>query len=382
MKTSFTLSAVMLISIIASNLAFADAWVQNNTVCNWFTKRYKAHVGIKKAGALSDYCSQTERDCYNIEIECNKAICQDYFCGYYARAYAQINDQGSNIIEYGGFDGDDYWYAGYDVSFKKPVQTYYPMIFYRKSKERFTETQCSVKKTQFDFKSHSIILHNITGTINLQTNDLVNDFASIVISLTKKSNSDDELRDDIYLKNLIYSSKIFVNNGVLKLKGLIKKDMILTKSVDKLTYISFSIPTLVISVPADINLDDVSLNIGVDSGNLGFGISDKFAIENDAESYVISEEITTPNEQLTIKNYPNPAESNHISIDFQLSESENVEVLLYDNNGNVLDTLFKGYVEKGQTKTINDINISKVHITGYIKIVTPQKIVMKKISKL
>lgn len=382
MKPVFTSYLVFCSFLFMSEQTYADAWVQNNTVCNWFTKRYKAHVGIKKAGDIFDYCSDTKKDCYNIEIECKKDICQDYFCGYYARAYAQINDQGSNVIEYGGFDGTDYWYAGYDVTFKRAVQSYYPMIFYKNGINRYTETGCNVKRTVFDFKNHKIRIYDINGIINLQTNDPINDFSSVVISLTKKTDSDDEFSDEVYMKNLISSSKIFVNNGILQLKGLIKKEMISIKKSGQLISASFSVPLLEIDVPIDIDLNEVSVNIGVDNGNLGFGISDKFAIENNAEIHKIAEEQSVPNDFLFIKNYPNPIETDNISVEFQLSEAEDVEVFLYDYNGKLVKTLYKGHVNKEEIKTIDNIDVSQINITGYIKIVTPKKIVTKKISKL
>jgi hypothetical protein len=382
MYTQFITKILLVIAgMLIINEANADAWTITNSGCSWFTKRYKAHVGIKRAWQVGNQCSDTDRDCYFVELDCRHGPALDFFSAYYARAYAKISDNGSETIEFGGYDGTDYWYAGSDVRFKKPTQAHYPMIFLQKDKDRFGQSSCKVKRTEFDVKNHRIILHNVEGVINLQTSDPMNDFAAIVISLTRRTDDSAELSDDVYMSNLISSSKIFLNNGSLKLKGIVKKEMIKTKIQGKLLNATFSAGKLIIPVPKDISLDDVSVNIGVDNGNLGMGVSDKFAIENDVETYKIME-FSAPTEVLSISNYPNPSPNQLISVDFQLSESDNVEVFLCDDNGNVINTLYKGNVQKGEQKTINDVNIDKIKISGYVKIVTPQKTITKKIMKL
>ena len=111
----------------------ADAWVQYNGVCNWFTKRYKAHVGIKKVGQFGSECGKTTSNCYNVEEECIYRVCEDYFCVTWARAYAKINDQGNEVYEYGGFDGTNQWLAGSDATFKPLLSNLSPMIFFKLS---------------------------------------------------------------------------------------------------------------------------------------------------------------------------------------------------------------------------------------------------------
>ena len=108
---------------------------------------------------------------------------------------------------------------------------------------------------------------NVSGFINLRPNDPINDFAAIVLSVTQKSNSGGFEDDSTYLKNLVRDSKIMINNGNLRLKGLLAKQKIQTRIDDRVSKASFQLNELVIPIPSHINLDDLVFNIGVDNGN-------------------------------------------------------------------------------------------------------------------
>lgn len=79
-------------------------------------------------------------------------------------------------------------------------------------------------------------------------------------------------------------------------------------------------------------MSEIVVNNGVDNGNKGEGISEKFVINDDAKELTISEEVI-PTEVFELSNYPNPIESNATTVTIKLLKTEEIEVELCNYDG-------------------------------------------------
>lgn len=363
-----------------SNYAFADAWTEIKNNCNWFTNRYKCHVGIKKQGQIGNYCSHTSANCSGVEEECSYTEYggSNPYQVTWARAYAKVNENENETYEFGGYDGTDQWYAGEDMSFFAPKYAKYFMTYpkFLKSK-RYTSTALKIGQVVFDVKNRKILIYRVHGVISSNPLDITNDFAAFTISITRSNNKNTESTDE-YLSRRIWYSNAFFNNGKLSLGGSLKSATVnVKKSIDN-TEIVVEIPLIEISVPASIDMSEIEVNNGVDNGNKGEGISEKFVINEDAKELIVSEEVI-PKEVFELSNYPNPIENNTTTITLKLPETDHIEIDLCNYDGEVVDKIFIGEAKKNEILEFQ-IKTDKVsNGIGYIRLITNEKILMRKI---
>lgn len=366
--------------LIISNNVFADAWTEIRNSCNWFTNRYKCHVGIKKQGQIGNYCSHTSANCSGVEEECSYTEYggSNPYQVTWARAYAKVNEYENETYEFGGYDGTDQWYAGEDMSFLVPKYAKYFMT-YPKMLGSNTHTSTSLKMGQviFDEKNRKILIYNIHGVIKSNPVDITNDFAAFSISITRSNKENTESTNE-YLARRIWHSNAFFNNGKLSLGGSLKQATVNVKKNEDNTEIVIEIPFIEISIPASIDMSEIEVNNGVDNGNKGEGVSEKFVINEDAKELTISEEVI-PTEVFELSNYPNPIESNATTVTIKLPETEEIEVELCNYDGKVVDKIFKGEAKKEEILEFQ-IRTDKVsNGIGYIRLITGKKILMRKI---
>ncbi len=132
---------------------------------------------------------------------------------------------------------------------------------------------------------------------------------------------------------------------------------------------NLKIDKYVITLPKEIDLDKVVVGVGIDGGNFGFGISEKFSVEKAKSSLQIGD-FYTPTEVFSFSNYPNPI-ADKTTVTIKLSANENVTLILYDKNGNVVKSLFNAEVKKGETFS------QEIDLSGFPKDVYILKLVLK-----
>lgn len=384
MRTFYFRPFIAALFSLCSISSYADAWTHYSGNCNWFSKRYKVHVDIKKQGSLFNYCGKTEADCYHAEAECRyPEVTAEPFNFTYARAYALRNDS-QNIVEvYGGYDGSHQWIAGANVLMQVPRFSTHPMIERMIGRSRrYGTAKAQIGRIEFDYKHHVIHLYDISSAIEVNSFDKANDFAAMVLSVTKiltdSSGNEIEPSDKEYTQSLVWDTRCLLNNGRLLLKGGLKSGHVASKSEEDKSTVTIFANHIAIPIDPKLDMENLQVNIGVDNGNLGMGISERFEISGNAEETVQLAEETEMVETLNFYNYPNPVVGKSTEVYFEINTNEQVQLLLCDENGLPVETIFSGIAEKKQ-KLQFTVNLSKIRRLGYLKLILPEKVLVRKI---
>lgn len=109
--------------------------------------------------------------------------------------------------------------------------------------------------------------------------------------------------------------------------------------------VEFKVDKMVVNVPKKYDLDEVSVNFGVDLGNLGWGISEKFAIRK-ADNELRIHEAFVPEALLDFSYFPNPTD-NLINVEAELPYTDDVTVSIIDLNAQVVKELYQGRIKAG-----------------------------------
>lgn len=134
-----------------------------------------------------------------------------------------------------------------------------------------------------------------------------------------------------------------------------------------------------IAIPIDPKLDMnyLQVNMGVDNGNLGMGVSERFEIEYAEEIVQVAEQAEVA-ETLNFYNYPNPVVGRNTEVYFEINRTEQVQLLLCDENGLPVETIYSGTAEKNQ-KLRFTVNLGKIRRMGYLKLILSDKVLVRKI---
>ncbi|MFL3006603.1 MAG: lamin tail domain-containing protein [Candidatus Neomarinimicrobiota bacterium] len=105
--------------------------------------------------------------------------------------------------------------------------------------------------------------------------------------------------------------------------------------------------TKVISLSASVELDGVQLSQSFSSDGFGCYTSPTPG-ENNADCITLEIDVqNTPSENILLSNnYPNPFNPNTY-IPIEMKNSENIIIEIYDVRGNLVNTLFSGFLERG-----------------------------------
>lgn len=215
MKNNYLKFAIAALFLLCPVDGFSDAWVHYSGNCNWFSKKYKVHVEIRKQGNLFNWCGKTDADCYGVEEECvyPPTVPGAPFGVIYARAYGKINASEYEVEEYGGFQAPDQWLAGTNVLMQTPRFSPYPMIERVTGKsEKYATARTRIGRIEFDYEHHVIHLYDISGSIEVNSFDKANDFAAMAISVTKiltdAAGYEKELTDQEYTQSLVWDTRL------------------------------------------------------------------------------------------------------------------------------------------------------------------------------
>jgi hypothetical protein len=268
MKNSSTVMFFLLSALLVEQTqVFADAWHQTSG-CSWFSNRYKIHVGIKRAGQIGSWCAKTRANCDGVEDQCQYPTPDpnSAFNVIYARAYAKRDANTAIAEHYGGYDGTDQWYAGSDVTNQIPDLSFQPMIEKMLGKkERYGQGRLQIGEMIFDTVNHTVQLVNIQGNLAVKTFDKANDFSTFTISITVSDDFvTDDFSDETYKKQLIWASKAMIRNGQLLLEGKFNIRQFALSNKDERDEVGLSINNMLIEIPKNIDMNRISVNVGVD----------------------------------------------------------------------------------------------------------------------
>ena len=340
---------------------YADSWYKYRK-CNLLYKKYKTKAQTWNSGAyIASVRLDKDKGCDRAEsyVRWDEVL--------YTRAYAIIGNftrkDGPftiNYVNYGenraislpnSLDGRDR--AGFVNYFRPSIFSSYAMISPHVSTKTGPTGDVylrSTAETEYDYENHRIIIHGTEGHMMVNPIDIANEFVALTVSLTHEP-ADYQESDDLfieeqeYVDNLIWSSRAVLNNGRLQMSGAFAPDhfhITDNDGVGSKVRLELSVDKIVVDVPKEIDLDEISVNFGIDTGNLGWGISNHFAIHQ-IENEVQIHAPHVPDFTFDFSLFPNPAQQT-ISIEAKLPYTDNITISIIDLNGQRVKKLYQGRI--------------------------------------
>jgi hypothetical protein len=380
------LLAIFFLSLVTTQGILADAWYSES---GWRRRcrgdRYHAHGHLRNCNWNFRRCQTNKRDCnfayadgcINKQYD-NGGGTAKAFIGYnssvfYSEAYT------STTGNFCGGDNDLYNLNPYAV---------FPFVVGGREVQR--SSKASHSSMTFDVESRMVTVRDVRATLSVDSDDLANDFTALAISFTEEDSTYQAQQEEYYAKNeqyndawyfskLVANHKLMLNNGKVTYDGGFVFDRIyniydLSQNITppagtsymKCFYINGKIEieiyltTFEVQIPATVNIEDLTLNVGVDSGNLGYGISPKFQPSQEAQQHTITEgEVLN----FTFRAYPNPANS-ETNLQLSFNQNTQVEAGLYSKEGAKLQDIYVGTINSNADFTRN-INLSNLPADVY-----------------
>ena len=405
MKMPYAAAGLFYIFLLFVNLpAQADAWYKIRNRCSWFSKQYKTRAWVNGValggGLLAMKCNKSDSDC---------TLADDTNCFWedkdrIPRAIALAGDRIKVPASDGAFSVwlenagyarhiDDGFYATSSAGFNRILlpadQTTYfinrPKIVTNASTREGTIYHDGGAPI-FNKQNHTITISGVVGELQVGASDVTNDFSALTISVTHEPSTYAESEDAYeeeqnYLNRLIWSSTAILNNGSVSMDGaLTLSNFTVTKNDGQKNAVAVAlrIEKIVISIPEDIDLDEVSVNFGVDGGNLGLGISQKFRVEQPTQKLTINPPYF-PEEVFEFSNYPNPV-SDQLGIRVELPYTYEIKIRLLDINGNKVKDIYHHYLPAHQLLEINEsLKGVPTHRVYFLELETRDRILTRKV---
>lgn len=392
--------AALFVFLLHTNHLQADAWVKFRGKCRPWLKEWKTRAWVDNLPDSGGPHINVDYDCNKRDKSCTKAVSNCYWDDRTrTRAYAvggdrvRISDGDSpfsaEIVDYtfadyeivarclgstgtiigGGADcyGNDA--AGFNRILLPADQTSYHITKpFLEEPTRNSRGHISItdSKPIYNEADHTIIIKNLKGVLGMRALDIANDFAAFTISVTHEPQSYVESEDPYkeereYMENLVWSSTAILNNGRVRMDGAFRSssfEIMKNDGPQSEVTVELNIKELIIPIPKDISLDEVSVNFGVDGGNLGYGISNKFTVRNPTDQLIINP-FFTPEETFTFENYPN-AVSDVLNIKVELPYSQETTIVLMDVNGDMVKQIYEGGIHANREfvfqESLSDLN--------------------------
>lgn len=361
-KTFKTVVALTTLLIFSYDFAFADWDARRRPDCRWWRAKYhtKANAFDNATGYKECNARDNDKNCHGVE---SHAVCS----GAEAHSYAydnRLEGWGSRIFSFSNYGFFEYQ--------EKPTQ--HPLLIVDNDKKVSNNLSMG-----FDIykKSNTVILKGITGFLDLLTGDVANDFSSLVITIYEYKDTTDSDPE------IIWESKAIIKNGKLYFTGGFKKGdfVINTARIGNKHSLKAAIKNLEkrIVLPAGTNMENIEIGISGDAGNLNFGITEKFDVQNE-ENYIVLEENNSSNYPIKFESFPNPV-TNLLNIDISLDESQHVTLALYDKEGNKVKDIYVGEIKKNKTVSITEDIATLSNGIYFLRLYTREKIWARTIIK-
>jgi hypothetical protein len=284
------LFSIVLSSFAISTNVFAD-WGTNRYFQCAITKKYTARAKLKPPGA-STYSWTNDSGCTYAETD-NSSLAVN---GVANCAYSWARCDGNNSNQRSGW-AQCGWNWGENVDLVNPIYSFSPMLSIDEAKfeneENLTAAELNDNGIEFDEFSRAISISNLNGFLRVNSKDLKNNFSTFqILVYTFKIINGETVKDQ-----LLWKAKATILNGELLLEGNFSQNEFSNKSNFNDAYFAINNVSKKIYVPTDINIENVTVEVSGDGGNLGIGISDNYAPDlNSTEAQAIVNEIQKSND--------------------------------------------------------------------------------------
>ncbi len=358
--------------------------LKKRRTCRSWRAKYKTMAKVKQCGAWV-------ADCKRYAKTCDGATGAVSFC---SRAEPDANGvlivNTANAISNQSLQTSsanaphEDWCAGFDQMAQLPNLSLAPIFQYKGNFERVRNSELSIGEVIFDDEKRQITIFNIEGELNMHSLDITNDFSALVLSITsdtEKDETEEYLTDEEYYKNLIWESKILLTNKrIFSYNDLAKG---IRNKVDEKgrVYAKISLQSITIDVPKGVDMENISINVGSDAGNLGYGISKKFNLSKEQKGVDITAfDIPLPNVEVKFNYYPNPV-VNKLFTTIELPSTEEVTISLFREDGILIRNIYQEKVE-GKKEVVLETDFSDVkNGIYYLKMIIGNKTYTRRIVK-
>lgn len=258
----------IVISFFSIENALAD-WSSAKYFQCAVTKRYTARAKLKPPGGVNNWTY--DGGCgYAETTNSSLAVNGTYNCGY---SYAYRNA--------GGGTGNGWascgWSWGENVDNLQSSYSFAPMKSIGSPKpendENLTFSELSDKGIDFDASARLISINNLIGKLKISSTDFRNSFSTIQIEIYTFIIIDGE---PVRSKSL-WKAKASILNGKLFVEGGFSPRDFNNTSDGSFAQFEINNVSKNYTLPSEINIEDVCVEVSGDGGNLGNGISQKYA---------------------------------------------------------------------------------------------------------
>jgi hypothetical protein len=170
-----------------------------------------------------------------------------------------------------------------------------------------------------------------------------------------------------------------INNGKLLFEGNFKAEHFVTNGNNEMDEVKVNIKSMDIIIPKNIDMNNISVNMGLDNGNLGIGVSSKFRVDNKNSAHQISKS-SVIEEEFSFTGYPNP-NSGRFTVHLKLPTTQQIEVSVFNSNGSLIKSLYKGEAKKEAPIEIKADLSALLPGVYFLKLSTPDKVLVRKLLK-
>jgi hypothetical protein len=169
------------------------------------------------------------------------------------------------------------WSFGENVDALLPVYSVAPM--YSKgtptfeNATNFTGATLNDEGITYNEATRSISINNLNGFLRVASTDLKNNYSTFQIKVATYKGD----RENPTHQRVIWSAKATIINGNLLLEGNFAQGDFQSYSEGNDKIFTISDISKVVSIPAGIDIANVLVEVSGDGGNLGMGITDKYA---------------------------------------------------------------------------------------------------------
>ena len=354
MKKSILILGVSL--VVFSENALAD-WSTTRYFQCAVTKKFTARAKLKKPGDLT-YSWTYDSGCgYAETTNSSEAVTQDM---NNHNAYVWVRCDGSNSNQRSGWSTNG-WSWGSNVDYLAPNFSFAPMYSkgnpYFENKENLTAGTFNDQGIDFDEKSRTISIKNINAFLQVNSQDLKNNFSTFQVKIyTFVMHGEESVPS-----KMLWSAKASIINGELFLEGNFNHSDFKNNSKDMNKIFSIDNITKSIHLDESINIEDVCVQVSGDGGNYGIGVSDEYSPNlESSEGLSMINEIESNTNFNFITYIENETISSRIT---KNSENKKVEeVLIMSLDGRII-------IKENILNEITSVNISDLQPAPYLYVI-------------
>ena len=241
------------------------------------------------------------------------------------------------------------WVPGMDTKYVVPLADAAPLYSTDDPGDGvvyYNNNSVAVGDITYNDESHTITVNNFSSELNVFAPNMADEYS--VVMITAYNHNDPGVPFDGYeTLPIVWQAKAFVYNGAIVYQGNFTEGDFTPQSVSEGVLFTVEGINKTITIPEDVSLDNVVVEVAVDCGSIAMGVPSKYTIDFGAPAARKVTKQVKQNSKVTMSVYPNPVTDN-ISVDFQSKENGNYEMFITTLDGRKLKSLEKGTLSANQ----------------------------------